>query len=198
MVRTRSQRTITHLLPRDLLSYCLEFLPLEELHPYTKDAYRERAYVDMGESHILWKPPAEAKRVSKGFRSAARYALTKGRWRPLKLFCEQGLAAVVGPGSAPPAVPDQMKALFREVWSLEPCGVIVELCMLRNFRHWRYRPVHSFLDTVQNDWQDRGVADSVVAEIQSFRIWGPALWDASESATDEIDVPRDYVPAATA
>ena len=71
-------------------------------------------------------------------------------------------------------------------------------CMLRNFRHWRYRPVHSFLDTVRNDWQDRGVADSVVAEIESFRIWGPALWDAGESATDEIDVPRDYVPAATA
>ena len=140
MVRTRSQRTIAHVLPRELLSRCIEFLPLEELQPYTKDAYREREYVDMGESHILWKPPAEAKRVSKGFRSAARYALTKGR----------------------------------------------------------YRPVHSFLDAVQNDWQDRDVADSVASEIESFRIWGPALWDARESATDEIDVPRDYVPAATA
>ena len=38
-VRTRSQRTITHLLPRELLAYCLEFLPLQELQPYTKDAY---------------------------------------------------------------------------------------------------------------------------------------------------------------
>ena len=58
--------------------------------------------------------------------------------------------------------------------------------------------MHSFLDAVQNDWQDRDVADSVASEIESFRIWGPALWDARESANDEIDVPRDYVPAATA
>ena len=93
MVRTRSQRTIAHVLPRELLSRCIEFLPLED---------------------------------------------------------------------------------------------------------WRYRPVHSFLDTVRNDWQDRGVADSVASEIESFRIWGPALWDTREGANDEIDVPRDYVPAATA
>ena len=80
MVQTRSQRTITlQSLPRELLSLCLEFLPFAEVQPY--EPKRERSY--FGLRRIL-----DAKRVSKNFRSAARYALTRGRWRPLKLFCE--------------------------------------------------------------------------------------------------------------
>ncbi len=109
MVLTRSQRTITiQSLPRELLAHCLAFLPFAEVQPY--EPKRERSY--FGLRRIL-----DAKRVSKNFRSAARYALTRGRWRPLKLFCERGKEAVLGPrinrqrGVPPPEVPEQMQAL---------------------------------------------------------------------------------------
>ena len=82
MVLTRSQRTITiQSLPRELVALCLEFLPFAEVQPY--------------EPKVTWsyggpRRVLDAKRVSKNFRSAARYALTRGRWRPLRLFCERG------------------------------------------------------------------------------------------------------------
>ena len=71
MVLTRSQRTITlQSLPRELVAHCLEFLPFAEVQPYEPKV--TRSY--FGLRRIL-----DAKRVSKNFRSAARYALTRGR-----------------------------------------------------------------------------------------------------------------------
>ena len=54
------------LLPPELLTQVLEFLPFAEMH-------------------------TELKRVARHVRSAARQVLTKGRWRPVKFFDEQGL-----------------------------------------------------------------------------------------------------------
>ena len=139
MVQTRSQRTITiQSLPRELAAHCLEFLPFAEVQPYEPKV--TRSY--FGSRRIL-----DAKRVSKNFRSAARYALTRGRWRPLKLFCERGKEAILGPrinrqrGVPPPEVPEQMQALFREVWSLEPCAVLVELGSWPPMETWGTLPL---------------------------------------------------------
>ena len=86
MVQTRSQRTITiQSLPRELLSLCLEFLSFAEVQPY--EPKRRWSWQSETPRRILG-----AKRVSKNFRSAARYALTRGRWRPLN----GGVGAQVG------------------------------------------------------------------------------------------------------
>ena len=54
-------------LPVDLAARCLEFSKFDEVHE-------------------------NAKQVSKALRSAARRALTRGRWRPMKLFSEESQA----------------------------------------------------------------------------------------------------------
>ena len=60
-----------------------------------------------------------------------------------------------------------MQALFREVWSLEPCAVLVELgswppMVERNFLWWKYRPYHSFVHVVRNYWEDRQLASMLL------------------------------------
>ena len=102
----------------DVLTKCLEFVPFDEVH-------------------------TTAKELSRGLRSAARRALTRGRWRPLKLFCARGRDELFGDfelitgtrfddptdGStyARPVVSDQTRSLFREVWALEPSEVLFEI-----------------------------------------------------------------------
>merc|ERR1719174_107611 len=103
-------------LPVDVLTKCVEFLPFDETH-------------------------TTAKRVSRGLRSAARRALTRGRWRPLKEFCKIGYSELFGetilvtvPSDATEGfefsravVCDQTRDLFREVWALEPSEVLIEM-----------------------------------------------------------------------
>ena len=71
---------------------------------------------------------AAAKQLSSTTASAARKALTRGRWRPFKTFCldgdEQGCRTI-----ANQSYTDQDRALFREVWALEPGAVINELTL---------------------------------------------------------------------
>ena len=55
----------------DVLTKVMEFVPFEEVH-------------------------TTVKRVSRGLRSAARRALTKGRWRPLKFLCARGRDELFG------------------------------------------------------------------------------------------------------
>ena len=102
-------------LPVDVLTKCLDFVPFNEVH-------------------------TTAKQVSRSLRSAARRALTKGRWRPLKLFCARGrdelFAAFELTGDntvnkakrwAKPVISDATRALFREVWELYAGEVLVEV-----------------------------------------------------------------------
>jgi len=63
---------------------------------------------------------AVAKPSSTVLASAARFALTRGRWKPLKKFCETGREALHDKNA-------ETQALFREVWALEPSEVLVEL-----------------------------------------------------------------------
>ena len=75
---------------------------------------------------------AVAKPSSKPLASAARLALTRGRWKPLKKFCEIGREALSHLGSPFCSYYDKQKkletqALFREVWALEPSEVLVEI-----------------------------------------------------------------------
>ena len=69
---------------------------------------------------------AAAKQLSPTTASAARRALTRGRWRPFKTFCLDG----DGQGRrtiANQSYTDQDRALFREVWALESGAVMKEL-----------------------------------------------------------------------
>ena len=71
---------------------------------------------------------AAAKQLSSTTASAARRALTRGRWRPFKTFCLDG----DGRGCEVitlQSYTDQDRALFREVWALEPGTVINELTL---------------------------------------------------------------------
>ena len=65
---------------------------------------------------------AVAKPSSKVLASAARFALTRGRWKPLKKFCETGRETVLAPFDWLPhkKADSETQALFREVWALEP------------------------------------------------------------------------------
>ena len=54
-------------LPPEVAQRCVEFLPFAEVH-------------------------AEIKQVSKATRKAARRALTRGRWKPIRYVAEEGLA----------------------------------------------------------------------------------------------------------
>ena len=87
-------------LDADALTKVLEFLPLDDA--------------------------AAAKQLSSTTASAARRALTRGRWRPFKTFCldgdEQGCRTI-----ANQSYTDQDRALFREVWALESGAVMKEL-----------------------------------------------------------------------
>ena len=84
----------------DVLTKVLEFLPLDDA--------------------------AATKQLSSTTASAARGALTRGRWRPFKTFCldgdEQGCRTI-----ANQSYTDQDRALFREVWALESGAVMKEL-----------------------------------------------------------------------
>ena len=105
-------------LPSELVQKCLEFLPFAEVH-------------------------AEVKQVSKATRRAARRALTRGRWRPVKYVAEQGLdvCAATGclgngrglganarVGDAASAVPAAACATFREAWTLDRSLVMRIIC----------------------------------------------------------------------
>jgi hypothetical protein len=87
-------------LDADVLTKVLEFLPLDDA--------------------------AAAKQLSSTTASAARRALTRGRWRPFKTFCldgdEHGCRTTYHQ-----AYTDQDRALFREVWALEPGAVLKEI-----------------------------------------------------------------------
>ena len=86
----------------DALTKVLEFLPLDDA--------------------------AAAKQLSSTTASAARRALTRGRWHPFKTFCLDG----DGRGCEVitlQSYTDQDRALFREVWALEPGAVINELTL---------------------------------------------------------------------
>ena len=106
-------------LPVDVLTKCLAFVPFDEVH-------------------------TTAKQVSRGLRSAARRALTKGRWRPLKFLCARGrdelFAAFELTGDntvynserwAKPVISDATRALFREVWELYAGECLVEIASWR-------------------------------------------------------------------
>ena len=102
-------------LPVDVLTKCLDFVPFNEVH-------------------------TTAKQVSGVLRSAARRALTRGRWRPLKLFCARGrdelFAAFELTGDntmnrvkrwAIPVISDETRALLREAWALAPGECLLEV-----------------------------------------------------------------------
>ena len=89
-------------LPTDVLTKVLEFLPLDDA--------------------------AATKQLSSTTASAARGALTRGRWRPFKTFCQDG----DGRGCRTIALQsytDQDRALLREVWALESGAVMKELTL---------------------------------------------------------------------
>ena len=87
-VKSSQKLSLTAVLPAELLTCCLEFSRFDKVH-------------------------ANAKQISKALRSAARRALTRGSWRPVKLFAEHGL---VDSASGHEQI--------RAAWAIEPGDVM--------------------------------------------------------------------------
>lgn len=132
-------------LPREIMQKCVEFLPFDFV-------------------------TAALKSVSKATRGAARRALTRGRWRPIRYAAEQGLAvcavedehcilsfaafATPGPSAA-------ASATFRAAWAIDP-GLV-----FRVISEWDVRS----LVVYPRRWQDiRPSADSGVYQVRFLLI----------------------------
>ena len=101
--------TALHVLPREVLARCLEFLPFDQA--------------------------LEAKQVSKAVRSAARRALT-GRWRSIMFVEEQGLDLIENSTPSEWSEPRRVEvrralATFRAAWELDPGLVVFEIAQWR-------------------------------------------------------------------
>ena len=95
-LRSQTRRPALRVLPRDVLARCIEFLPFDQA--------------------------LESKQVSKDVRSAARRAIARGRWRPVKFVAERAFDLV----SAKP-VSAAALSTFRAAWELEPGLVVREI-----------------------------------------------------------------------
>ena len=119
MPRRRSQTRITAVLPRELLQRSLEFVPFAEV-------------------------AADVKRVSREFRGAARHALTHGRWKPIKLFAQNGLNMI-----NEERVSEASREIFRAAWALEPAEVFFELAHWDSGRRFTAPRAAQFLKIVE-------------------------------------------------
>ena len=104
-LRSQTRRPALRVLPRDVLARCIEFLPFDQA--------------------------LESKQVSKEVRSAARRAIARGRWRPVKFVAERALDLVLATVRRPgrPAKPVSAAALstFRAAWEIDPGQVVREI-----------------------------------------------------------------------
>ena len=108
--------TALHVLPRDVLARCLEFLPFDQA--------------------------LEVKQVSKVVRSAARRALT-GRWRSIMFVEEQGLDLIENSTPSEWSEPRRVEvrralATFRAAWELDPGLVVLEIAQWRDELHGQF------------------------------------------------------------
>ena len=74
-------------LPTEIAQKCVEFLEFDEA--------------------------IEVKRVSRGLRKAARWALTRGRWRPIRFVSEHGLETLQNLRGGLNSLDDGVAATFR-------------------------------------------------------------------------------------
>ena len=111
-------------LPVDLAARCLEFLPFDTVRGAKRGV----------------------KRVSRGLRSAARRALTRGRWRPIKQFAEASLF-IKETMDSPDAVPAASIERYRAAWALEPGQVFFEVANWHGLSEPIAIPIARFLAT---------------------------------------------------
>ena len=87
-------------LPTEVAQKCVEFLAFEEA--------------------------TEVKCVSRGLRKAARWALTRGRWRPIRFVSEHGLDTLKKLRGGLNSLDDGVAATFRAAWALDP-GLVMRV-----------------------------------------------------------------------
>ena len=114
-LRSQTRKPALRLLPREVLARCIEFLPFDQA--------------------------LETKHASKEFRSAARRAIARGRWRPVKFVAERAFDLV----SAKP-VSAAALSTFRAAWELDAGLVIREIAEWNDGPH---RPCGQFLELVE-------------------------------------------------
>ena len=68
----------------------------------------------------------EVKSVSRGLRRAARWALTRGRWRPIRFVSEHGLSTLKNLRGGLNSLDDGVAATFRAAWALDP-GLVMRV-----------------------------------------------------------------------
>ena len=120
-------------LPVDLAARCLEFLPFDTVRGAKRGV----------------------KRVSRGMRSAARRALTRGRWRPIKQFAAASLS-IKATMDAPDAVPAASIEQYQAAWALEPGQVFFEVANWHGLSTNIARPIARFLAIVEPSIQGLG------------------------------------------
>ena len=91
-------------LPTEVAQKCVEFLAFGEVTEW----------------------PTEVKSVSRGLRKAARWALTRGRWRPIRFVSEHGLDTLKKLRGGLNSLDDGVAATFRAAWALDP-GLVMRV-----------------------------------------------------------------------
>ena len=100
----------------------------------------------------------EVKSVSRGLRRAARWALTRGRWRPIRFVSEHGLDTLKKLRGGLNSLDDGVAATFRAAWALDP-GLVMRVIredMVDDYHGDAYQAV--FLNIVR---PSRGEGSSV-------------------------------------
>ena len=105
----------------------------------------------------------EVKSVSRGLRRAARWALTRGRWRPIRFVSEHGLDTLKKLRGGLNSLDDGVAATFRAAWALDP-GLVMRVIredMVDDYHGDAYQAV--FLNIVEPSIEGGGIQHIIAA-----------------------------------
>ena len=128
-------------LPSEVAQKCVEFLAFGEVTEW----------------------PTEVKSVSRGLRKAARWALTRGRWRPIRFVSEHGLDTLKKLRGGLNSLDDGVAATFRAAWALDP-GLVMRVIredMVDDYHGDAYQAV--FLNIVEPSIEGGGIQHIIAA-----------------------------------
>ena len=133
-------------LPTEIAQKCVEFLEFDEA--------------------------IEVKRISRGLRNAARWALTRGRWRPIRFVSEHGLETLQNLRGGLRSLDDGVAATFRAAWALDP-GLVMRVIhedMVDDYHGDAFQAV--FLNIVEPSIEGGGIQHIIAACEDLYRELG--------------------------
>ena len=160
-LRSQTRKPALRLLPREVLARCIEFLPFDQA--------------------------LETKHASKEFRSAARRAIARGRWRPVKFVAERAFDLVLESKNGMPVSAAALSA-FRAAWEIDPGQVVREIAAWRDCGR---TPIGShaaiFLELVEPTIE--GLPRVLAACERTHRFAELSTGNSIDSASDDEDQP---------